>query len=134
MAVPLVDHQDFIWARVPVLAPMAETIARRREVAREVATRIKALGQMLLDHLDAEQRMLASDGAAAAASWVGTGMLGDHMTIATALDELIAVVARWDGPATVLERRFGDELAVLAEHIYAQIALEEAEVTARLAG
>ena len=84
---------------------------------------------MLLDHLGQEERLLAGQGAASAATWVGNGMLGDHLMISTALDEILDAVARWDGPATVLEGRLGEELAMLAEHVHAQIALEETLVT-----
>jgi len=127
----IMAHHDYVWARVPFLAPMCAAIARHRPGAEQVARRIRGLGALLLDHLGSEERLLARRGAASAADWVGQGMVGDHLMIMTALDEIRDAVARWRGPDGV-ERRLSRELALLDEHIHAQISLEEALVAARL--
>jgi hypothetical protein len=129
---PLVSHEEFLWARMPFLAPMADAIARQRSVARLVTHKLDALVRLLLDHLGAEQRLLARPGAAAVAAWIGQGMVRDHVAISAALDEILVAVASWQGPTTVLERRFRDELAILAQELDAQITLEELLMTQRL--
>jgi hypothetical protein len=123
----IMAHHDYVWARLPFLAPMAVAIARHRPVAANVARRIRRLGSLLLGHLDEEERLLAGD-ATAAVSLIGNGMMGEHLMISTALDEIRDAVARWSNP-NELERHFGSELALLDEHLQAQIALEEQLVT-----
>lgn len=119
----IMGHHDYVWARVPFLAPMAAAIARCRPNAANVARRLRGLGSLLLGHLGQEERLLAGD-AAAAVSLIGSGMMGDHLMIATALDEIRDAVARWP-VSSEQERRLGSELALLDEHLQAQIALEE---------
>ncbi|HEY6039114.1 MAG TPA: hemerythrin domain-containing protein [Kofleriaceae bacterium] len=133
MFAEIMAHHDYVWARVPFLAPMGAAIARRRTGtgAEEVARRIRGLGALLLEHLGAEERLLTRRGAASAADWVGQGMIGDHLMIMTALDEIRDAVARWSEPDR-LECRLSRELELLDEHVHAQIALEEALVAARL--
>jgi hypothetical protein len=123
-------HHDYVWARLPFLAPMAVAIARHRPRAANVARRIRGLGSLLLGHLHEEERLLTGD-ATAAVSLIGNGMMGDHLMISTALDEIRDAVARWTCPSE-LERHLGSELALLDEHLQAQIALEEMLVTTRL--
>lgn len=126
----IMAHHDYVWARLPFLAPMATAIARTRPHAGNVARRIRGLGSLLLGHLGEEERLLAGD-STAAVSLIGNGMMGEHLMISTALDEIRDAVARWPDP-NELERRLGSELALLDEHLQAQIALEEMLVATRL--
>ena len=124
------DHHDYVWARVPFLAPMAAAIARCRPSAKDVARRLRGLGSLLLDHLGEEERLFAGD-KDAAVGLIGNGMMGEHLMISTALDEIRDAVARWPVPSE-LERRLGSELALLDQHLQAQIALEESFVATLL--
>jgi hypothetical protein len=109
---------------------MAAMIARCRPSAVDVARRLRGLASLLLGHLREEERLLVGD-ASAAVTLVSNGLLGDHLMIAAALDEIRDAVARWTDPS-VLEQRLGTELALLDEHLEAQIALVEMYVAARL--
>ena len=129
----VVPHRDYVHARLPFVLPMAVAAARRRLIDEDLARRIVALGALLLEHLANEEPFLAAQGATSASTWVGSGMLGDHLMIATSLDEILDAVSRWSAPVTELERRLGGELADLGDHVHAQIALEETLVAARLA-
>jgi hypothetical protein len=116
-------HHDYVWARIPFLAPMAAAVARYRPNAANVARRLRGLATLLLRHLGEEEQFLAGD-ADAAVSLIGNGMMGEHLMISTALDEIRDAAARWPVQSE-LERRLGSELALLDEHLQAQIALEE---------
>ncbi|MEO8548479.1 MAG: hypothetical protein ABI678_00825 [Kofleriaceae bacterium] len=124
--------REYLWDRLPLMAPMALAIARRRDGARDVALRITALVALLVEHLGKEEQLLAGDDPASATTWVERGMVGEHLMIAIALDEVVDAVASWTGPISQLERWLGDELQVLAEQIHAEIAREETQMARRL--
>lgn len=125
--------RDYVWDRLPLIAPMAAAIARRRTGARDVALRITGLVTLILEHLAKEEPLLASGDATSATVWVERGMLGDHLMIAVALDEILDAVAAWTGPMSQLERWLSEELLVIAELVHAQIAREETQMARRLA-
>ena len=126
----VVLHHDYVWARLPFLAPMAIAAARRRgdSTARELARLLVDLRPLLLGHLDREERLLGGSDTASVTTRIREGMHSDHVVVAALLEHIRDVAgggfhAR-DG-ADPTERALYLELARLDEHVQAQITLEE---------
>jgi hypothetical protein len=132
----IMEHHDYVWARLPFVGPMALAVARRRPepMADELARLIIELRPIVLEHLDHEERLLG--GHALAATWIRAGMHADHAMIASALDRIREAVARspWSSEpgADELECTLRGELALLDQHVSAQISLEEELVEKQL--
>lgn len=127
----IMEHHDYVWARLPFVPPMAIAVARRRHEPStdELVRLVITLQSLLLDHLAREERLLAGQ---AAASTVADRMHTDHVSIGSMLARIheIAVSYQWDARPGVadLEHALGNELALLHEHVTSQIGLEEAMV------
>jgi hypothetical protein len=131
----IMAHHDYVWARLPFLAPMALAIARRQPAVAAIAQRLTCLGPLVLDHLRMEEHALRASDVVSAVAWIGDGMLVDHLAIASAVHEIRASVAGWGAGKELVgvERRFAMELAMLDDHVTAQIALEEELLAKRIA-
>jgi iron-sulfur cluster repair protein YtfE (RIC family) len=135
----IMDHHDYVWARLPFVPPMALAVARRRcePSTDELVRLIVKLQTLLLDHLAREERLLAAQAAAATVITVGERMHTDHVLIGSVLARIREVAAgcQWHPQSGVadLERAFCDELAQLHEHVTSQIGLEEALARSRCA-
>ena len=121
----LVDHHDYIWARLPFVVPMAFAVARRRRDRRAelLARGLLELRPIVLDHLTREERALALHRARA----IRDRLHDDHLAVATLLASLRedADRATEGAPEGTTEQALASELARLDEHLAAQIALEE---------
>ncbi len=120
----IVEHHDYIWARLPFVIPMALAVARRRGDPRShaLARELVALRPVVLDHLAREEVALALHSARA----ISDRLHADHVALATMLVRLredAADASSADQEAT--ERRLFAELAQLDLHLAEQIALEE---------
>ncbi len=122
----LVDHHDYIWARLPFLVPMALAVARRRgdDRAHAIADALLALHPIVLDHLAREERALALHSARA----IRDRLHDDHVAVNDLLARLreeAAAASAAGQSSTPTERELFAELVLLDTHIAAQIALEE---------
>ncbi len=126
----VINHHDYVWARLPFLVPMAIAAARRRgdSAARELARLVRMLQPLLLGHLDREEAMLVARSATSVCARAREGMHADHLAVCIVIDQIRAVAGRdyqaRDG-AEPAERALYLELARLDDHVRAQIALEE---------
>jgi hypothetical protein len=113
----IMEHHDYVWARLPFVPPMAIAVARRRRdpSSDELVGLVTTLQKLLLDHLAREEATMV---------WGGQPMHADHVSIAMMLDRIHAIAERcqWNE----LDRAFCNELARLHEHVTCQIGLEEA--------
>ncbi len=122
----IMEHHDYVWARLPFVPAMAIAIARRRRDSStdELARLVIELQGMVLDHLAREERSLAGQDRA------GDQLHADHVSIGLMLGRIHALAASCQCSAepaiTDLERAFRNELALLYEHVTSQIGLEEA--------
>jgi iron-sulfur cluster repair protein YtfE (RIC family) len=117
-------HHDYVWARLPLVVPMAITAARRRgdRTSHELACLIVELRPLLLDHLEREERLVVDHETAA------LGMHADHVAVTAMLDHIRDVTGPAFDPgngADPTERALYVELARLDHHVQAQITLEE---------
>lgn len=121
----VVEHHDYIWARLPFVIPMALAVARRRGDPRShaLARALVALRPMVLDHLSREEHALALRAARA----IGDRLHADHVALGTMLAHLRedAAGASSGQEQEATERRLFAELAQLDLHLAEQIALEE---------
>ena len=136
-------HHDYVWARLPYLVPMAAKIAREcrqgRDGCAELAGLVVDLRSLLLDHLDREERVLATLAREADSSFVTeriTALHVEHLEIGDLL-ERIRPLTLLDPPegagACATERALHRELALLDDHVRCQILLEERVLAARFA-
>jgi iron-sulfur cluster repair protein YtfE (RIC family) len=127
----IMEHHDYVWARLPFVPPMAIAVARRRREPStdELVRLVIKLQTLLLDHLAREERSLAR-AAASTMVWGGDRMHTDHVSIGSILDRIheIAAACQLNARPGVadLERAFCNELALLRAHVTSQIGLEEA--------
>ena len=121
----LVEHHDYIWARLPFVIPMAFAVARRRGDHRSqvLARDLVTLRPLVLDHLTREERALALRSARA----IRERLHADHLGLAGMLGHLRDDAAEaYLGPdRDATERLLFAELAVLDMHLVEQIALED---------
>ncbi len=122
----VIDHHDYIWARLPFVVPMALAVARRRGDGRAnaIAHALLALHPIVLDHLAREERALALHSARA----IRDRLHDDHVAVADLLARLREAAAAEStavADATATERELFAELARLDAHLAAQIAFEE---------
>lgn len=120
----VVEHHDYIWARLPFIVPMALAVARRRadHDADALVRDLFALHPIVLDHLSREERALAQGSARA----IRDRLHDDHLAVAELLAHLrvnAAEVAAHDTDATA--HVLLAELAQLDACLADQIALEE---------
>lgn len=121
----LVDHHDYIWARLPFVIPMALAVARRRRDPRShaLARDLVALRPVVLDHLAREEQALALR----SAHTICDRLHADHVALGNMLAHLRddAADASSGREQEATERRLFTELARLYLHLEDQIALEE---------
>ena len=121
----LVEHHDYIWARLPFVIPMALAVARRRGDHRSqaLARNLVALQPIVLDHLAREERALALRSARA----IRDRLHADHVDLAHVLvnvrEDAAEACGGPDREAT--ERMLFAELALLDMHLVEQIAIED---------
>jgi len=120
-------HHDYVWARLPLVVPMAITAARRRgdRTSHELACLVVELRPLLLDHLDREERLVVDHETAATTA---LGMHSEHVAVTAMLDHIRDVTGPTFHPrngADPTERALYVELARLDHHVQAQITLEE---------
>lgn len=122
------DHHDYVWARLPFVVPMAIAAARRRgdRTTRELARLIVELQPLLLGHLDREEALLAHR--ASATTRMRDGMHADHLAVIALIDRIRSVAGidyQTRAGADPTELALYVELALLDDHVQAQIAIEE---------
>lgn len=122
----LIDHHDYIWARLPFVVPMALAVARRRHnrCADALARGLLELRPIVLDHLAREEHALALRTARA----IRDRLHVDHLAVAKLLATLredAAQTAAEEAGGGATEHALFAELAQLDAHLAAQIALEE---------
>lgn len=126
----VMNHHDYVWARLPFVVPMAIAAARGRRdgTADELVHLVRLLQPLLLDHLDREEAMLVDRSAASVTAWIREGRHADHLAVSTVIDQIRATAGRGyrarDG-AEPTERALYRELAKLDAHVRAQITIEE---------
>lgn len=124
----IMEHHDYVWARLPFVPSMAIALARRRRgpSTDELVRLVITLQRLLLDHLAREEGLLADK---SAATWTDDRMRADHVSIGLMLDRIHEIAASCQcsvESGAALERTFCNELALLHEHVTSQIGLEEA--------
>jgi len=126
----VMNHHDYVWARLPFVVPMAITVARRRGdgAAHELERLVRVLQPLLLDHLDREEALLVDRSTASVTARIREGMHADHLAVSTVIDQIRAAAGREYRPregAESTERALYRELAQLDVHVRTQIAIEE---------
>lgn len=126
----VMNHHDYVWARLPFVVPMAIAAARRQRngTAQELARLVRVLQPLLLDHLDREEAILVDQSAASLTARIREVMHADHLAVRTIIDQIRAAAGsdyRAREGAESIERTLYLELARLDDHVRAQIALEE---------
>lgn len=118
----LVDDHDYIWARLPFVAPMALAVARRRgdPHARAMARDVLALRSIVLDHLSREEQALARQ----VARTIRDRLHADHVVVASLLASLREEAASASTDDATARALFA-ELAALDARLATQIAAEE---------
>ena len=126
-------HQEVMWGRLPFLVPMAARVAsscrRSGRDCSELAPLVAELRSLLLDHLDREDHVLAraleepggQDGIVAE-------LHREHLAVLDLLGRVSATALRAlpeSGGDCAVERAFRRELALIDDHIRAQVELEE---------
>jgi iron-sulfur cluster repair protein YtfE (RIC family) len=137
------EHHDYVWARLPYLVPMAVKVARhcRRggDGCAALAALVGDLRAVLLDHLDHEERILSTLERESDPAFVTqriAALHAEHLAVGTLLERIRAAgVAppHAAGGACAAERALHRELALLDDHVRAQILLEERLLAARFA-
>ncbi len=122
----LIDHHDYIWARLPFVVPMAFAVARRRRNRRAeaLARGLLELRPIVLDHRAREEHALVLRTARA----IRDRLHVDHLAVAKLLATLredAAQAAAEEAGGGATEHALFAELAQLDAHLAAQIALEE---------
>ncbi len=126
----VMNHHDYVWARLPFVVPMAIAAARRRgdRATQELARLVRLLQPLLLDHLDREEAMLVDRPATSVPARIREGMHADHLAVCSVIDQIRAAAGsdyRARDGAEPTERALYLELARLDDHVRAQIAIEE---------
>ncbi|CAN5703367.1 hypothetical protein BH11MYX1_BH11MYX1_33830 [soil metagenome] len=126
----VMNHHDYVWARLPFVVPMAIAAARRRAdgTADELAHLVRVLRPLLLAHLDREEAMLVDRSAASVTARIRDGMHADHLAVSAVIDQIRAAAGsdyRTRDGAEPTERALYLELAQLDAHVRAQIVIEE---------
>jgi iron-sulfur cluster repair protein YtfE (RIC family) len=126
----IMNHHDYVWARLPFVVQMAIAAARRRgdATAHELARLVRVLRPLLLDHLDREEAMLVDRSAASVTARIREGMHAEHLAVSAVIDQIRVAAGRdyqaRDG-AEPTERALYLELAQLDAHVRTQIVIEE---------
>lgn len=125
------DH-DYIWARLPFLAPMAAKVAREcrggQDGCGELAALVAELRTLLLDHLEREERLLArlADEQDPARVSGALALLHDeHLAVGALLARIRDRLDVLGDRACATERALHGELALLDRHVVNQLAVEE---------
>ena len=136
-------HHDYVWARLPYLVPMAAKVARHcrqgGDACATLAALVADLRSILLDHLDDEERILATLEREADADFVAERIAAlhtEHLVVGTLLERIRAAAViepHVEGAACAAERALYRELALLDDHVRSQILLEERLLAARFA-
>jgi iron-sulfur cluster repair protein YtfE (RIC family) len=137
------SHHDYVWARLPYLVPMAAKIARRCRRGgggcAALAGLVADLRSVLLDHLDHEERLLATLAGAADARFVKeriADLHAEHLAVSELFARIRAVGLvdhHADDEVCGAERALHRELTLLDRHVRAQIVLEESLLAVRFA-
>ena len=122
----VVEHHDYIWARLPFIVPMALAVARRRadHDADALVRDLFALRPIVLDHLSREERAHAQGSARA----IRDRLHDDHLAVAELLAHLrvnAAEVAAHDTEPDATAHALLAEIAQLDVCLAEQIILEE---------
>ncbi len=126
----VMNHHDYVWARLPFIVPMAIAAARGRGdgTAHELSQLVRLLQPLLLDHLVREEAMIVERSAASVTARIREEMHAEHLAVSNVVDQIRAAAGR-DYHARLgaeqSERALYLELAKLDDHIRAQIAIEE---------
>ena len=136
-------HHDYVWARLPYLVPMAAKVAQSCRQGGDgcaaLAVLVGDLRAVLLDHLDHEERVLATLEREADPDFVTERIAelhAEHLAVGELLDRIRAagVLEPHAGDAAcAVERALHRELALLDDHVRWQILLEERLLAARFA-
>lgn len=126
----VMNHHDYVWARLPFVVPMAIAAARRRGdgTAYELVHLVRLLQPLLLDHLGREEAMLVGRSTASVTALIRDGMQADHRAVSIVIDQIRAAAGSDYRPrdgAESTERALYRELAQLDVHVRTQIAIEE---------
>lgn len=136
----LLDDHDYIWARLPFLAPMAARLARTcpgaGERCTELAGLVGDLHRLVLDHLAVEERILSGISDAREPDLVldrVAGLHREHLAIQALLEsvEHAADLPRTPRPCGAMDA-FAGELRRIGDHVRSQIQIEEEILAPRL--
>jgi iron-sulfur cluster repair protein YtfE (RIC family) len=123
------DH-DYIWARLPFVAPMAVKLAHEcrtgQDRCSELVELVVELRALLLDHLEREEHTLAClapDVHLARAELAS--LHEEHVLIGALLARIRAALDGIPGDRCSTERALDSEIARLDHHVRIQVALEE---------